>query len=133
MSAISLRVGDIRLVLIRLAVVVTLSGSGFVHAKLYLDGYRFIPYIGAVFLLQAAVSFAVAALLLFTSAPILLLLAAGASAGALGGFLLSRTVGVFGFVERGFDPQPYALLSVLAEVLCLLLIGSLWVLRARAR
>jgi hypothetical protein len=33
---------------------------------------------------------------------------------------------VFGFTERGFDPAPDALLSVVAEVLCLLLIGVLW-------
>jgi hypothetical protein len=79
-----------------------------------------------MFLLQAAVSFAVAALLVFVAPPILRLLAAGAAAGALFGFLLSRTVGVFGFTERGFDPAPDALLSVVAEVLCLLLIGVLW-------
>jgi hypothetical protein len=121
-SALEMRVGTFP---IRLAVVATLGASGFVHAKLYLDGYRFIPYIGVMFLLQAAVSFAVAALLLFAAPPILRLLAAGAAAGALVGFLLSRTVGVLGFVERGFDPQPWALLSVLAEALCLVLVGLL--------
>jgi hypothetical protein len=116
----------------RLGVALTLAVSGFVHAKLYLDGYRVIPYIGVMFLMQAVVSFAVAALLLFAAPVILRLLAAGAAAGALGGFVLSRTVGVLGFSERGFDPQPYALLSVLAEVLCLVLVGLLWVRRGRA-
>lgn len=120
-------------VLIRLAIVATLAETGFVHAKLYLGGYRVIPYIGPMFLLQAAVSFAVAALLLFAAPVVLRLLAAGAAAGALFGFVLSRTVGVFGFTERGFDPAPDALLSVLAEVLCLLLIGLLWAGELRRR
>jgi len=120
-------------VLIRLAIVATLAETGFVHAKLYLGGYRVIPYIGPMFLLQAAVSFAVAALLLFAAPVVLRLLAAGAAAGALFGFVLSRTVGVFGFTERGFDPAPDALLSVLAEVLCLLLIGVLWAGELRRR
>jgi hypothetical protein len=120
-------------VLIRLAIVATLAETGFVHAKLYLGGYRVIPYIGPMFLLQAAVSFAVAALLLFAAPVVLRLLAAGAAAGALFGFVLSRTVGVFGFTERGFDPAPDALLSVLAEVLCLLLIGVLWARELRSR
>ncbi|HTI22807.1 MAG TPA: hypothetical protein VL652_17565 [Kutzneria sp.] len=120
-------------VLIRLAIVATLAETGFVHAKLYLGGYRVIPYIGPMFLLQAAVSFAVAALLLFAAPVVLRLLAAGAAAGALFGFVLSRTVGVFGFIERGFDPAPDALLSVLAEVLCLLLIGVLWAGELRRR
>jgi hypothetical protein len=120
-------------VLIRLAIVATLAATGFVHAQLYLGGYRVIPYIGPMFLLQAAVSFAVAALLIFAAPVVLRLLAAGAAAGALFGFVLSRTVGVFGFTERGFDPAPDALLSVLAEVLCLLLIGVLWTRDLRRR
>lgn len=118
---------------LRLAIAATLAETGYVYAKLYLGGYRVIPVIGTMFLLQAAVSFAVAALLLFAAPPILRLLAAGAAAGALFGFLLSRTVGVFGFTERGFEPQPDALLSVLAEVLCLLLIGLLWGRELRRR
>jgi hypothetical protein len=30
--------------------------------------------------------------------------------------VLSRTVGVFGFIEKGFDPAPQALLSLLTEL-----------------
>ena len=105
---------------------VTLALSGYIHAQLYLDGYRFIHAIGVMFLIQAAASFAVATLLLAASllpAPALIqLVAAGAALGALGGFAASRTVGVFGFTERGFQPAPQALLSVLAEVATVLLL-----------
>ena len=46
---------------------------------------------------------------------LLWLAAAGLAGGALIGFGLSRTVGLFGFVERGLQPAPQALLSILAE------------------
>ena len=116
---------------------VTLAISGYIHAQLYLDGYRFIHAIGVMFLIQAAASFAVATLLLAASllpAPALIqLVAAGAALGALGGFAASRTVGVFGFTERGFQPAPQALLSVLAEVatVLLLVLAAVRLLRQR--
>ena len=106
---------------------VTLAISGYIHAQLYLDGYRFIHAVGVMFLIQAAASFALATLLLAASllpAPALIhLAAAGAALGALGGFAASRTVGVFGFTEHGFQPAPQALLSVLAEVATVLLLA----------
>jgi hypothetical protein len=118
---------------IRLLVAATVAESGYVHAKLYVDGYRFIAPIGPMFLVQAAVSFALAALLLFGGPLILQLGAAGTALGALGGFLLSRTVGVWGFTERGFQPHPDALLSVLSEVATLSLLTVLWIYMRRRR
>ncbi|MEU5536847.1 hypothetical protein [Streptomyces sp. NPDC020362] len=81
-----------------------LAASGYIHAELYIDGYRFIHVIGPLFLLQASAAFAVAALLLLT-APLLLRIAAAAIAiGALAGFATSRTIGLFGFSEHGLPP-----------------------------
>ena len=127
--------GTVRLVplVIRLALVATVAESGYVHAKLYVEGYRLIPHIGPMFLLQAAASFALAVLLL--PGPIVVQLAAAATTlGALGGFVLSRTVGIWGVTERGFQPHPDALLSVLSEVATLGLLTALWLdtLRHRA-
>ena len=107
----------------RIASAICLAGSGFVHAQLYVHGYRAIPVIGPTFLLQGAGALAVGLLLLVAGPVVLRLGAVGLAAGALVGFVLSRTVGVFGFVERGFDPQPQALLSVLAEVAVLALLA----------
>lgn len=121
-----------RLVL-RLGVVATVSVSGYVHAKLYIDGYRLIPHIGPMFLLQAAVSFALAALLLFGGPLPLQVAAAGTALGALAGFALSRTVGILGFTERGFQPHPCALLSVLAEIATLGLLTAGWIPAWRRR
>ncbi|WP_322778286.1 hypothetical protein [Frankia sp. Cas4] len=57
------------------------------------------------------------------------------AAGALGGFILSRTVGVFGFVERGLQPSPQAIASILLEIATLLTLavpiaGHRWPVRS---
>jgi hypothetical protein len=108
---------------IRVGAAVCLATSGYLHAQLYLHGYRVIPVIGPAFLLQASGSLAVAVLLAVSGPVVLRLGAAALAAGALVGFALSRTTGIFGFVERGFSPAPQALLSLLAEVAVLLLLA----------
>jgi hypothetical protein len=45
-------------------------------------------------------------------------------AGALVAFALSRTVGLFGFAERGWDPSPQAAVSVIAEVLTMVFVAA---------
>ncbi|SDW41644.1 hypothetical protein SAMN05421504_101522 [Amycolatopsis xylanica] len=117
----------------RLAVAGCLGTTGFVHAELYLHGYRVIPFVGKAFLWQASGSLAVASLLLLANPGILRLAAAALSAGALGGFVLSRTIGIFGFVEHGWQPTPQALVSVLAELATLAFLAIPFVLDHRAR
>ena len=99
-----------------------LGVSGVIHAELYFHGYRAIPVIGPSFLWQASASIAVALLMLVGKSLVLRLGAAALSAGALGGFVLSRTIGLFGFVERDWEPAPQALISVLAETVALVLL-----------
>ena len=114
-------------VALRVATAATLSISGYIHAQLYVTGYRFIHVVGVLFLLQASASFAVAALVLAGGPVLVRLAAAGAAAGALGGFAASRTVGVFGFTERGWQPSPQSLISVLVEVATVLLLVPTYV------
>ncbi|WP_329046030.1 hypothetical protein OG738_30570 [Amycolatopsis sp. NBC_01488] len=115
---------------LRIATAVCLAASGYLHAELYVGGYRVIPVIGPSFLAQASAAFAVA-VLVAAGGPLLLRPAAAAlAAGALAGFVLSRTTGLFGFSERGFEPAPEALLSVLAEVAVLVLV-AVTLVRAR--
>jgi hypothetical protein len=117
---------------LRTASAATLAVSGYIHAQLYVDGYRFIHIIGPLFLLQAGASFSLAALLLIGTPPLLLrTAAAGVALGALGGFTASRTVGVFGFTEHGLQPAPQAVLSLLAEIGTLLLLAMWQVTVAR--
>ncbi|MFB7668678.1 DUF6529 family protein [Kitasatospora sp. NPDC056138] len=108
---------------LRLVLAAALAASGYIHAQLYIDGYRFVHIIGSLFLLQASTAFAVAALLLL-GAPLLLRIAAAAIAiGALAGFAASRTVGLFGFSEHGLQPAPQAVFSLIAEALALLIVA----------
>lgn len=109
--------------LARVGAAASLTVSGVLHAQLYLHGYRTIPGIGPAFLLQASSALAVALLLLISSALVLRLGAAALAAGALVGFIASRTIGILGFVEYGLQPAPQALISLLVETTALALLA----------
>ncbi|MFY9652200.1 hypothetical protein, partial [Trebonia sp.] len=96
------------------AIVLRVVGSGLliataaIHLDLYLTGYRTIPTIGWLFLLQVIAAFGLAlAVLAIPRRPAAALLASrlAAAAGAgfalatLGGYLLSVWTGLFGFKE----------------------------------
>jgi predicted lipoprotein with Yx(FWY)xxD motif len=76
-----------------------LAATAAIHLDLYLTGYRSIPVIGLLFLLQVAAGFILAAAALVTG--FWLAAAAGAvfALATLGGYLLSVQVGLFGFKE----------------------------------
>jgi hypothetical protein len=112
----------VRTFVLRLAVAVCLATAGEIHAQLYVRGYRAIPYVGPSFRWDAAASFALAILLLVGYPLILRFAAVALCFGGLGGFVLSRTTGLFGFVERGLQPSPQALISVIAWVTALALL-----------
>lgn len=105
------------MILIRLALTVATAASGASHAYLYIHGYHHIPMIGSAFLVQASVSLALALLILLGGPWWLQWAAAGLAGGALVAFVLSRTVGLLGFTETGWQPAPHAAISVIAEVL----------------
>jgi hypothetical protein len=108
----------------RVALGASLAVSGFVHAYLYVDGYRDIPTVGPAFLLQGS-AFCTLALLILAGGPAWLRWAAAAGAAAsLIAFTLSRTVGLVGFTETGWQPTPYAMAAVLAEVVTVLIVGA---------
>lgn len=119
---------------IRLLTAAATAGIGYVHASLYLNhGYRAIPTIGPAFLLLSSGAFAVAALMLAGGSAVLRLGAAGVAAGALGGFILSRTTGVAGFTERGLQPAPEALISLITELGALTLLAAWEVMLRRPK
>jgi hypothetical protein len=51
----------------------------------------------------------------------------------LGAFALSRTVGIFGFSEIGWQPSPHAAISVVAELVAVGLWAVLLIGHRRAR
>lgn len=107
--------------LVRLGLAASLALSAVSHAYLYVHGYQRIPAIGTGFLVQASVSSAIALLIVAGGPAWLRWAGAAMAAGSLVAFALSRTVGLFGFSERGWDPSPHAAISVAAEVVILLL------------
>lgn len=109
-------------VLSRIGIAAAVAISGVSHAYLYIHGYRHIPTIGTAFLVQASVSFALAALILIGGPAWLRWAAAILAGGSLVAFGLSRTVGLFGFSEQGWHPSPHAAIDVAAE----LLVVALW-------
>jgi hypothetical protein len=104
-------------IMLRIGFAASLAVSAADHAYLYVHGYQHIPTIGTSFLIQASVSFALALLILVGGPGWLRWAAAAVAGGSLVAFSLSRTVGLFGFSERGFEPSPHAAITVFAEVL----------------
>ena len=76
-----------------------LIASGAIHLDLYLTGYKSIPTIGPLFLLQIIAAFVLAAAILVTRHWLAAAAGAGFAASTLGGYLLSLKVGLFGFTE----------------------------------
>src|SRR6201995_4891244 len=76
-----------------------LIATGAIHLDLYLTGYRSIPTIGWLFLLQVIVAFALGAAVLASAARLTAAAGAVFSLATLGGYLLSLWIGLFGFSE----------------------------------
>ncbi|MGV0157856.1 hypothetical protein ACRU3B_00300 [Mycobacterium colombiense] len=110
-------------IVIRLGLAASLIVSAAGHAYLYVHGYQHIPEIGTAFMAQASLSFAIALLILVGGPAWLRWAGAAVAAGSLVAFVLSRTVGLFGFSERGWEPAPYAAVTVAAELLTVVLWG----------
>jgi predicted lipoprotein with Yx(FWY)xxD motif len=76
-----------------------LAATGAIHLDLYLTGYRNIPTIGWLFLLQVIAAFGLALLVLVRGGRLAAALGAGFAVATLGGYLLSIWFGLFGFRE----------------------------------
>ena len=118
-------------IFLRLGIAATLAVSGVVHADLYIHGYNHIPTVGPAFLLQASMFCALAVLILAGAPEWFRWAGALLSVGTMIAFALSRTTGLFGFTERGWNPSPQAAISVIAEVLTVVLV-AVSVMRSRS-
>ncbi len=76
-----------------------LTASGAIHLDLYLTGYRTIPTIGWLFLLQVIAAFGLSLGVLALRTRLAALAAGGFALATLGGYLLSVWIGLFGFKE----------------------------------
>ncbi len=84
---------------LRLAGAGLLIATGAIHLDLYLTGYRSIPTIGWLFLLQVIAAFGLGVLVLATGEWLAAAAGAGFALATLGGYLLSLWIGLFGFTE----------------------------------
>ena len=84
---------------LRLAGAGLLAATGAIHLDLYLTGYRSIPTIGWLFLLQVISAFGLAAAVLVSGNRLVTAAGSGFALATLGGYLLSLWVGLFGFKE----------------------------------
>ena len=76
-----------------------LVATGAIHLDLYLTGYRTIPTIGWLFLLQVITAFGLGAVILVSSSRLVAAAGGGFAIATLGGYLLSLRVSLFGFRE----------------------------------
>jgi len=84
---------------LRLVGAALLAATAAMHLDLYLTGYRSIPTIGPLFLLQVIAAFGLAAAVLVTSSQLAAAAGAGFALSTFGGYLLSVWIGLFGFKE----------------------------------
>jgi predicted lipoprotein with Yx(FWY)xxD motif len=76
-----------------------LVATAAIHLDLYLTGYRSIPTIGWLFLLQVIAGFTLGLAVLASGSRLAAAAGAGFALATLGGYLLSLWVGLFGFTE----------------------------------
>ena len=91
--------GGLMRLALRLAGGGLLIATGAIHLDLYLTGYRSIPTIGWLFLLQIIAAFALGAAVLVSGHWLAAAAGAGFALATLGGYLLTLWIGLFGFTE----------------------------------
>ncbi len=105
--------------------------SGYEHYDLWRGGYKLIPVIGPLFVVNIVAAVVIAGLLLWRGHVLILFLAAGFAATTLAAFILSVTVGLFNFTEALTGRAQEV--SGIAEIATLLLVGAAFVLSLRGR
>lgn len=109
---------------------VAVAVGGYEHAHLYHRGYAEIDTIGPLFLVNAIGSLACVLVLLARRPAAFVLSSLAISVGSLVAIVLTRTTGLFGFLESGYDSR--AVLTIVAEVLAVLLTAAgAWAARGR--
>jgi hypothetical protein len=101
----------------------SLGWAAAIHLHLWAMGYRHIPTIGPLFLLQGIAAGVLALVVLATRHPLVAVLGALFQLSTIGGLLLSDWVGLFGFHDHLDAPFAGVSLTVEAVGAALLLAG----------
>jgi hypothetical protein len=99
--------------------------SAVIHLHLWAGGYRHIPTIGPLFLLQGVAGVLLAVAVAVTRRPVAALAGAAFVASTIGGLVLSVEIGLFGFEDSLDAPFATASLAVEAAAFLILLAAAL--------
>ena len=98
-----------------------LASSGAIHLQLWAMGYRSIPTIGPLFLVQGIAGVLLAVVLVLWRRLGIVVAGAGFMVATIGGLLVSVNFGLFGFMDT--LAAPYAGLSLLFETAGVVVLG----------
>jgi plastocyanin len=121
--------------LLRIVAAAAIVIGGLIHLQLYFDGYRDFPNdnLGRSFLLNGIGSMVIAIALLARRDVVVRVAGLAMVVGTLIAFALSRSDrGVFGFTEKGLEPSPQSLLTIVVEIIALLAIAATFMPRVGA-
>jgi hypothetical protein len=110
-----------------------LIASGLIHLHLWDIAYRHVKTLDVLFLVQAALTLLAAAAVLTTRHLLVTVSAAVLMAGTIVGFVLARTVGIFGFRLTFISTEAYAVLIIEAVAIATLGITAWLQLKRPAR
>jgi hypothetical protein len=97
-----------------------LIASGLIHLHLWDIAYRHVRTLDGLFLLQVVLTLLAALILLATRHLLVVLGSAALMAGTIIGFVLARTVGIFGFHLTFISTEAYIVLVVEAVAIVML-------------
>jgi hypothetical protein len=107
--------------------------SGLIHLHLWDIAYRHVKTLDQLFLVQVALALVLALALLFTRHLLVVVASLLLMAGTIVGFLLARSVGIFGFKLTFTSGLANTVLIVEVAAVILLAITGLLMLRAHSR
>jgi hypothetical protein len=107
--------------------------SGSIHLNLWFIAYRHVKTLDVLFLVQVVLTLLAALTLLVTRHLLVVLGSAALMAGTIVGFLLARTVGIFGFRLTFSSTEAYVVLVVEAAAVILLACTAWLLFKQRPR
>ena len=115
--------------LTRIAAASLIVGGGVVHYRLWRDGYRGIDVIGPLFVANVVLSSVLALAVVVRGSRTVALAGIPFSLGTIVSLILSRTTGLFGFVERAWTPD--AVRATTAEIGSVVALALVLLVRGR--
>jgi len=104
----------VRIASVRIVAALLLLAGGLVHLDLWRGGYEGIPYVGPLFLANVVLSVAIAIVVAVRVNVVTVAAGVTLALGSLTALVLSRTVGLLGFMESRWTPD--ALRTIAAEL-----------------